>query len=119
MKGNGPMNRKTFVRVAFSFVASLGLTCFVSASETKTKATVISIPGLHCDGCGKKVAAKVMEIRGVESVFASMQTKTVNVTPKAGASLSPKALWEAVEKANKTPTKLEGPNGTFTSKPTK
>src|SRR5262249_43948091 len=39
------------------------------------------------------------------------------VMPKPGQAVSPRALWEAVEKAGKTPTKLEGPSGTFTARP--
>jgi Cu+-exporting ATPase len=48
-----------------------------------------------------------------------VDTQTAKVTPKPKAVLSPKALWEAVEKAKKTPAKLEGPSGTFTAKPKK
>lgn len=111
------MNRKSFVRIAFGVVASLSFAGSLAAAEAKS--TVISIPGMHCDGCAKKVVTKVLEVGGVESASSSMETKTVKVTPNAGMSLSPKALWEAVEKAKKTPTKLVGPSGTFSSKPSK
>ena len=79
--------------------------------------TVITIPGMHCGGCAKKVAAKLVEVQGVAKAEPDMETKTIKVTPKADAVLSPKALWEAVETAKQKPMKLEGPSGTFTSKP--
>ena len=47
------------------------------------------------------------------------KSKTAIVVPKGDATLSPLQLWEAVEKAGKVPVKLEGPSGTFTSKPKK
>ena len=46
-------------------------------------------------------------------------SKTAIVVPKGDATLSPLELWEAIEKAGKVPVKLEGPSGTFTSKPKK
>jgi hypothetical protein len=33
------------------------------------------------------------------------------------AVLSPRGLWEALEKIEKPPTRLEGPSGVFTAKP--
>ncbi len=51
------------------------------------------------------------------AVQANVEAKTATVTRKPQTALSPRALWEAVEKAGKQPMKLEGPNGTFTAKP--
>jgi hypothetical protein len=34
----------------------------------------------------------------------SVEARTLKVTPKPGAALSPKALWEAVEKGGKDPS---------------
>jgi hypothetical protein len=41
----------------------------------------------------------------------------MTIKPKARKTLSPKELWEAVERAGKKPGKLTGPNGTFEAKP--
>ena len=79
--------------------------------------TTITIPDMHCQGCAKKVAAQLYQVRGVAAVQANVQAKTITVNPQGQAILSPRALWEAVEKADKQPTRLEGPNGTFTAKP--
>ena len=40
-----------------------------------------------------------------------------DVLPQEGKTVSAKALWEAVEQAGFKPTKLEGPTGKFTAKP--
>jgi Cu+-exporting ATPase len=80
--------------------------------------TRITVPDLHCNGCIQSLAAKIQQkVPGVASIQGDMATKTVTVMPQAGKVLSPKQLWETVEKAGKKPTKLEGPSGTFTAKP--
>lgn len=79
--------------------------------------TAITIPEMHCQGCAKKVAAQLYQVPGVAAVQADVQAKKLLVTPKEQALVSPRALWEAVEKAGKQPTRLEGPSGTFTAKP--
>lgn len=50
-------------------------------------------------------------------VEANVKAKTLTVTPKPQAVVSPRALWETVEKNNDKPLKIEGPSGTFTAKP--
>jgi copper chaperone CopZ len=79
--------------------------------------TTILVSDMHCMGCAKKMANKLYEAPGVAKVQADVQTTTMTVTPKTDKALSPRALWEAVEKAGYKPTKLEGPSGTFTAKP--
>lgn len=80
-------------------------------------ATLISIGDLECQGCAKKVAAQLSAVPGVAAVQPNVPAKTASVMPKPNTVLSPRALWEAVEKAGKQPVKLEGPSGTFTAKP--
>jgi copper chaperone CopZ len=64
--------------------------------------------------------AKALEaVAGVESVKTDVKEQTATVTPKKDKAPSPKELWEAVEKAGYTPTKLEGPGGKFEKKPQK
>ncbi len=79
--------------------------------------TAITIPDMHCQGCAKKVAAQLYQVPGVAAVQADMQAKMLTVAPKSQAVLSPRLLWEAVEKAGKQPSRLQGPSGTFTAKP--
>ena len=82
-----------------------------------TNKTTITLQVLTCESCAKKVAAQLSKLRGVGSVQMDVKSKTAVVVPRDNATLSPLQLWEAIEKAGKTPIKLEGPSGTFTSKP--
>jgi len=84
---------------------------------TNPAPTKITVPDMHCMGCAKKIAAKLYEVPGVAKVEANIEATTLTVTPKPQQAPSPKAMWEAVEKAGYKPTKLEGPSGTFTKKP--
>ena len=79
--------------------------------------TTITIPDMHCMGCAKKMANKLYAVQGVAKVEASVEATTMTVTPKAQQAPSPRALWEAIEKAGYKPSKIEGPSGTFKEKP--
>lgn len=79
--------------------------------------TTITIPEMDCASCAKKIGGKVAEVSGVAKVEYDVQARFIRVTPKMGTTPSPKALWEAVEKGGKDPSKLEGPSGAFTTKP--
>ncbi|MBA4062540.1 MAG: heavy metal transporter [Isosphaera sp.] len=80
--------------------------------------TTITIPDMDCASCAKKIGGKVAEVPGVAKVEYDVQARFIRVTPKTGTTLSPKALWEAAEKGGKDLSKLDGPSGTFTKKPT-
>lgn len=88
----------------------------LSAEKLPTTFT-ITMSDMDCAGCAKKVTAKLTEIEGVAKVETDVEKQTAKVTLKPRAVVSPKLLWEAVEKAKKTPTKIEGPNGILTAKP--
>lgn len=88
-----------------------------NAADASTSKTTIALKVLDCESCAKKVAAKLSEVRGVGDVKMDVKSKTATVIPKGSATLSPLQMWEAIEKAGKEPVKLEGPSGTFTSKP--
>ncbi|MEO9591256.1 MULTISPECIES: heavy-metal-associated domain-containing protein [Rhodopirellula] len=112
---------RTSLCLALTFAVALCMTAqsrvaadAVNASTTKT---TITLKVLTCESCAKKVAAKLTEVSGVGSVKTDVKSKTAIVVPKGNVSLSPLQLWEAIEKAGKEPVKLEGPSGTFTSKP--
>ena len=79
--------------------------------------TTITAPDMDCASCAKKVGGKVAEVKGVGKVEYNVQARTITVTPKAGETLSPKAMWEAVVAGGQEPSKLAGPAGTFTTKP--
>lgn len=106
---------------AMRWLASLAIGLFLSgwqaASAADPAPTTITIPDMDCTSCAKKVGGKVAEVKGVGKVEYNVQARTLTVTPKAGETMSPKALWEAVEVAKLDPSKLEGPSGKFTKKP--
>ena len=99
--------------VAVGLIAG-GWGAAVAADPIPTK---ITVPDMDCAACAKKVGGKVAEVKGAAKVEYNVEARTVTVTPKAGEAVSPKAVWEAVVAAGQEPSKLEGPAGTFTSKP--
>lgn len=105
--------------VALLFVclsASVIVSRLAVAADSKTE-TVITVDGMHCEGCAKKVAKKLEAVKDVASAKVDVKSNKATVAPSKDRSVSAKALWEAVETAGYTPTKLEGPSGTFTKKP--
>lgn len=88
-----------------------------TAWAADVRPTVVTVKGMHCAGCAKKIAGKLTAVGGVKEVQADVPKSYFVVTPKERQVLSPKALWEAVEKAGYATVKLEGPSGTFTAKP--
>ena len=105
-------------QVFAAFTLAIGMIALAAAAyAADPEPTTILIPELHCAGCAKKVTTKLTTLPGVAKAEADVKAKTITLTPKAGAILSPKAVWEAVEKEDEVPTKLTGPSGTFTKKP--
>ena len=100
---------------ALAAMVALVLATVVRAQDPAL--TKITIPDMECNGCMKKVNSALTGVPGVAQVSADLKTHTAWVKPKPQTVLSPKALWEAVEKVGKEPSKLEGPSGTFTAKP--
>ena len=104
--------------LALTFAFALCLSSASSAATPeKSMKTTITLKVLSCEGCAKRVREKLSSVRGVDAVTTDLKTKSAVVTPKGETKLSPRQLWEAVEKAGKTPVKLRGPSGSFTSKP--
>lgn len=109
----------TRIRIGLLSLAALAMVAALNRSSpaAETRATVLTVKGMHCAGCAKKIAGKLKSVRGVEEVAADVPKSFFVVTPAEDESPSPKALWEAVEKAGYTAVKLEGPSGTFNKKP--
>jgi copper chaperone CopZ len=80
-------------------------------------ATTISVQGMHCAGCASKVAGNLQVVAGVQKAEVNAERAVAIVIAKASLAPSPRAMWEAIEKAGYKPTKLVGPTGTFTTKP--
>jgi Cu+-exporting ATPase len=87
------------------------------AAQQPAKDTVITIDDFECPTCAMKVVKNLTEVKGVGEVKTDLKASTATVAPKAGETPSPRAMWEAVEKAGFKVTKMQGPGGTFTVKP--
>lgn len=72
--------------------------------------------------CAKEAEPAVKElekVKGVAKVKADPKKGTLTIEPKPKSEPSPKALWEAVEKAKVTPVRLAMAHEEFTKKPKK
>ena len=99
--------------VAALFAAGEATTAEAASPKTPT---VITVGGM-CGGCVKKITARFDKIDGVAGVRCDVKKQMVTVGPEKGYVLSPRGLWEEMEKLGKPPKKLAGPQGVFTSKP--
>jgi copper chaperone CopZ len=99
---------------AAMLVIASGLDVF-AAAQTQNR-TVVTV-GEMCGGCVKKINAKLDGFPGIATVQCDTRTKTVTITPTTNSVLSPRQLWDALDEIGKTPVKMVGPGGTFTSKP--
>lgn len=98
-------------------IAAFLLTIASHASAVEPAWTNIAVKDMCCNGCVKKIAARMYSVRGVKEVRADIEKRTLYVLPQQNATLSPRAMWEAVEKAKEKPIRLAGPSGTFSEKP--
>ena len=96
------------------------MTCvaIVNAAEVALE-TSVTIEGMQCVVCAKKVTKKLTSVSNVKSANVDPEKGTAVIVPADGKEVSPKLLWEAVENAGFKPTELKGPTGTFKSKPKK
>lgn len=76
--------------------------------------TVVTVKSL-CPNCGKKIVSRLKVLPGVSAAQMDITQKTFTI--QSNANLSPKTVWETVESNGELPIRLEGPGGTFTSKP--
>ena len=101
--------------ILFSIVSAVLAATATQAADPPS--TTITVQGMHCVMCAAKVSEKLKAVPGVQAAEVDPVKATAVVATKTNAMPSPRAMWEAVEKAGYTPTKLVSPVGTFTSKP--
>jgi hypothetical protein len=111
------MNSMGFWRLpAMLAVACVFALAADDARAASRKDTVITVSEL-CSGCVRNIKVRLRKLPEVAAVYCNTATRTVTVSPKAGKSLSPRVLWEAMQGVGNPPKKLVGPTGTYTSKP--
>ena len=105
--------------LTLAFAASSLNMSWAASGATSFVKTTLTLKVLDCEGCAKRVRENLEAVSGVSEVKTDLTTDSATITSTRDATPSPKLLWEAVERAGKTPVKLVGPSGTFTSKPKK
>lgn len=106
-------------QIRWSLIAAVALVVAVGSAVQAAEPvyTRITVDKMHCNHCAKQLADHLYKVPGVAKVETNVEAKMMFVVAKPEVVLSPRALWEAIEKAKKNPVKLEGPSGTFTAKP--
>ena len=106
------------VSLVFVEVAAAATVSARAMAGKRDVRTTIQVKGIHCQFCASKLSRKLKSIPGVSSAKVDAKKAVAVVTPKDAANLpSPRAQWEAIEKAGYKPVKMTGPFGTFTKKP--
>ncbi|MEK6248891.1 MAG: heavy-metal-associated domain-containing protein, partial [Planctomycetales bacterium] len=109
------MNRRNFLILGTAL--TLGVCRSKTAQAAQPEYTWIFVKDMHCSNCAQKIARKLYNVGGVVKVQTDVNKNVAVVTPQPGINISPRSLWEAIEKAEFLPVKLQGPNGTYTRKP--
>lgn len=77
--------------------------------------TAIYVGDMHCAHCAKKISGKLFRVKGVMKVRTNVKQHVAIVTPQSKKVVDVKAAWKAVQSAGFEPTKLVGPEGSFTA----
>ena len=104
----GPVSRLA-VLICLSFA--------VTASAATPTYTTMVVTNMHCSACAKRIAKNLYAIPQVKEVRADVKKNTAYVVPHPGRTVSPKAMWSAVEAAGFKMVRMQGPDGVYTSKP--
>jgi copper chaperone CopZ len=100
-----------------------GLTLIALAGWTPARGaspvtyTTIHVHDMHCADCAKQIARKLYALPGVVEVRADVAKNIAYVVPQKDKTLAPRAMWEAVESAGFQVARLQGPQGSYTTKP--
>lgn len=88
------------------------------ADEKEVKTTTVTV-GEMCGGCVKRITEHFKTEKGVSKIECNIAKRTVTIFPDKRQSPSARQFWEVMESLGKTPKKLVGPEGTYTTKPEK
>jgi Cu+-exporting ATPase len=104
-------------RAALGLAVASVVTTSVARAETTVAYTTIKVHNMHCNACAQRIASKLYAVPGVVEVRADVPKDTAYVIPQKDKVLSPRRLWESVEAAGFKVARLDGPQGSFTTKP--
>ena len=86
--------------------------------KKKPSYTILTIKGMHCASCANRITKAMQKVKGVAKVTIDVKKGVGVVLPQDPKKLpSPRAQWEAVEKAGFHTALLVGPYGKFDKKP--
>ena len=102
--------------VFVAFLSALAFVLPLPAAESPANTTIVTVSKL-CPTCGKKIVQKLEQLPQAAGASMNVEQQVIQVTAKAEQVLSPRIVWETVEEGGEQPIKLQGPNGTFTTKP--
>lgn len=107
-----------FLTVAFLMLWTISGSADEKGGE-KSVNTVVSIKGMHCVSCAKKVTERLQSVTNAITVKTDAEKEEAVVVAVEGKSVSSKAIWEAVEATGYKPVEVKGPDGIFKTKPKK
>jgi hypothetical protein len=110
------LSRRSYVALLLLWVAAATTESQSAMAASPADTTVITVKSL-CPTCGKKIVQKLSKLPQVQNVTMDVAQGTLTVLCVPGGSVSPRDMWETVERGGEQPIKLEGPAGTFTTKP--
>lgn len=107
------LSRNVLMTFVMAIAIAPGTAAWAAGPKTETVITTKKL----CPVCAKKIVDKLRQTKGVAEARADVESKKIVVLPGADQELSPRALWETVERGGEQPTRLVGPSGTFADKP--
>jgi copper chaperone CopZ len=110
------MRRQGVPIVSLGCLLAVGLAITATEAAAPNTVTTMTIK-MGNETCAKRIATSLREVPNVGDVRSDVVKRTATVTPAGLRSPSPRTLWEAVEKTGHTVVQLQGPLGTFTTRP--
>ncbi len=110
-------------RLAVSLIGLLAIASALAAvggpmaEAANTPAITIRVKDMHCENCAAKIRRGLYSVAGVVNVKTHVKSHTAFVVPQQNRQPSPRAMWEAVEKAGFEVVQIAGPGWTITEKP--
>lgn len=104
--------------VMMAFLTLATAAGLISAQTPAPAFTRVKVEGMDCMGCAKKINKKVMAVPGVAEMRVDLKSRTIWAIHRPGQTPSARAIWEAIERADHTPTRMDTPSGSHTARPT-
>ncbi len=117
------MTRFTLVRLVPVSLLAIALGYELDSSavgqqpQQQQYAAVLVTKNMCCAHESVPAIKELSRVPGIGRVTADHQKRTLLISPKPGAAPSPRAIWEAAERAKIEPIQLATPEGVYKGKP--